>query len=241
MYYWIIPLVLGILSLIAFLIFRVKEKRLIAVILKGTTSIFFILTALLAWLSKGTIDTLFGLFVVIGLLFGLGGDIFLDLKFMSKKYEDLYTRLGFISFSIQHIFLSIGLFTYFYQKGEYGLEPLYIVIPAILTLVFMAIVLIMEKVTPVKYGNMKPFAIGYGLVLFFTMNAYCSFAIFYKFQVITLILMAVGLIFFTLSDMILNNTYFKEGCNTPMYVISNHICYYLAQFLIAISLFFVVI
>lgn len=238
MYYWIIPLSLGVVFLILFLIERVKENRLIALIFKGLTSLMFILTGLLAWIFADK-HNYFGLFVTIGLVFGLFGDIFLDIKFMSEKHDTLFTRLGFISFGIGHLFFITGLISTFTKENIIINQPIYIIVPAALSLVFTLLALLLEKFTNIKYGNMKAFAIGYGLVLFFVMNLYWGYVAFLKFKVLTLILMAVGFILFTLSDMILNNTYFAKGCNTPKYIISNHICYYAAQFLIAASLFFI--
>lgn len=236
MFYWMIPLVIGIIFLVTFLFFRVKEKRLIAVVFKGLTSLMFILTALIAWLCSKNPSSTFGIFIVFGLFFGLLGDIFLDIKFMTKKHEDLFTRLGFIAFGIGHIFFVSGLFVNFYPFGKINL--IYFALPTILAVIFTVAALLMEKFTNIKYGNMKAFAIGYGLVLFFAMNMYCSMTIYYSDPQPTLIFIGAGLVLFTISDMILNNTYFAPGCNTPFYVVSNHICYYLGQFLIACSLFF---
>ena len=70
MFYWLIPLIIGILLLGVFLYFRVKEKRLIAVIIKGCVSLMFIATALVAWLTSKNPNHMFGLFVVIALVFG---------------------------------------------------------------------------------------------------------------------------------------------------------------------------
>ena len=49
MFYWLIPLILGIVLLSVFLVFRVKEKRVTAVIIKGLVSLMFMATAIVAW------------------------------------------------------------------------------------------------------------------------------------------------------------------------------------------------
>ena len=54
----------------------------------------------------------------------------------------------------------------------------------------------------------------------------------------TLMIMAIAFIVFMLSDLILNNTYFAKGYGTAPYIIANHALYYIAQFMIAVSLFF---
>ena len=235
MYYWLIPLCIGIVLLGVFLYFRVKEKRFIAVIVKGLASLMFILTALVAWLCSKNPDHLFGVFVLLGLSFGLLGDVFLDIKFMDKKREFLFTSLGFISFGIGHIFFISGLFVNFF---DFSANVLYIVIPLIVTLILVAVVILMEKVSPIRYGNMKPFAIVYGFVLFACVTLYMSTSIQSGWKNATVAVMAVSLISFALSDLILNKTYFAPNCTGPAYIISNHVIYYIAQFGIAISLFF---
>ena len=235
MYYWLIPLIIGAVFLTIFLVERVKEKRIIAVIFKGLTSLMFILTALLAWMFSIRPTCSFGIFFLIALFFGLLGDVFLDIKFITKKYEDLFTRLGFISFGIGHIFFISGLFQYYFYGG---IHVLFIIIPAIVAFALAIFSLLMEKFMPIRYGNMKPFIPTYGVLLFFVTAIYISFSIFYHWQFMTLMLMSVGFILFAASDLVLNNTYFSKGFDKPIYIIINHVLYYIAQFLIAVSLFF---
>lgn len=235
MFYWIIPLSFGIASLIAFLIFRVQEKRKVAVVLKGITSLLFIATALVAWICSQNPTHMFGIFVLIALAFGLLGDVFLDIKFITEKYEGLFTVLGFVAFGLGHIFFITGLFLKFY---DFSKNPLYLIVPILFAIIGVGISLLLERLTPIRYKKMKPCVIIYGFILFFTMAIYFSTAIQGGRHNWTINLMAIGLILFALSDLILNNTYFAPNCNTPVFVISNHVVYYLAQFTIAVSLFF---
>lgn len=235
MLYWLIPFILGMLLLGAFLFFRVKEKRVVAVVLKGLTSLLFIITALVAWLASSNPSNSLGIFVLIGLFFGLLGDVFLDIKFITKKHEFLFTALGFIAFGLGHIAYISGLFINFF---DFSKSVLYLIIPIIASLLLMVVTLLMEKFTPIRYKNMKPYVIVYGFILFFVTTIYLSGAIQNGWHVTTLTLMFVGFILFALSDLILNNTYFAPGFTKPVFIISNHILYYFGQFLIAISLFF---
>ena len=59
------------------------------------------------------------------------------------------------------------------------------------------------------------------------------------FDVMTLNIMFVGLVFFLISDLILSGTYFGEGKDRPVDVITNHAAYYIAQFIIATSIAFI--
>ena len=235
MLYWIIPLAIGAALLWFFLFFRVKEKRVTAVIFKGLVSLMFIATAIVAWQTSVHPQNLFGLFVILALFCGLLGDIFLDLKFVIKEKEDLYTILGFVAFGVGHIFSITGVLTYFFN---FSLSPLYIIIPILISIVLVVVSLLMEKFTPIKYKKMKPCVILYGFLLFFVASLYFSTSIQSGFNNITIISMAFGYVLFALSDLILNNTYFAPNCNSPLYVISNHVIYYIAQFSIAISLFY---
>ena len=235
MFYWLIPFIIGILSLGVFLFFRVKEKRVIAVILKGFTSLMFIITALVAFLTSNNPSSSFGIFIIIGLFFGLLGDVFLDIKFITAKHEYLFTSLGFIAFGLGHISYISGLFLNFYS---FEASPVYLIIPAVVSLGLMLLTLLMEKFTPIRYKNMKPYVVIYGFILFFVTTIYLSTAIQNYWVVVPVNIMFVALIFFALSDLVLNNTYFATGFNTPLFIIVNHILYYVAQFAIAISLFY---
>ena len=233
--FYLIPLSIGIVLLGVFLYFRVKEKRVHALMLKGLTSLMFIATALVAWLTSKNSTSYYGLFVIAGLFFGLLGDVFLDLKYIVLPKEKMYTILGFCAFGIGHIFFTTGLFLHFF---DFTRSVLFIIIPVIVAALFVVISLLMEVFSKIRYKDMKPFVIGYGLILFFTVAMYFSAAIQGSWQVVPVVIMAVGLVLFALSDLILNNTYFAPGFNTPGFVISNHIFYYVAQFTIAVSLFF---
>ena len=147
----------------------------------------------------------------------------------------LFTVLGFIAFAIGHLFYLLGLFIYFF---DYGMSVLYIIIPLIVTAVLMTATLLMEKISKIRYLKMKPYVIAYSFFLFFTTSMYMSTAIQGNFQITTIAIMAIALVLFAISDLILNNTYFAPGFNGPVFVITNHVTYYIAQFMIALSLFY---
>lgn len=237
MLYWLIPIIIGILLLGAFLYFRVKEKRLIAVIIKGCVSLMFIATAVVAWLTSKNPNHMFGLFVIIGLVFGLAGDVLLDIKYMTQNKEHLFTVLGFLAFAACHTCFTSGLFIYFFN---FNASPFYLIIPALVTALLVVITLLMEKFTMIRYKDMKPYVILYGIFLFFTVCIYMSICIQTAWSNPTLFIMFGGLVAFALSDLILNNTYFASGFNTPAFIISNHVLYYVGQFAIAVALFFLI-
>ena len=237
MLYWLIPLIIGVILFTAFMYFRVREQRTIAVVLKGFTSLMFIATAVVAWQTSKNPNHMFGLFVIIGLVFGLAGDVLLDIKYIALKKEHLFTVLGFLAFAACHAFFTTGLFIHFF---DFNASPFYLIVPALVTALLVVITLLMEKFTMIRYKDMKPYVILYGIFLFFTVTIYLSACIQSGWNNTTLIIMFAGLVAFALSDLILNNTYFASGFNTPAFIISNHFLYYAGQFAIAVALFFII-
>lgn len=195
----------------------------------------FIVTALVAWLSSNNPQNTFGIFILVGLCFGLFGDVFLDLKFIVKEHELLFTILGFFAFAFGHISYISGLFLNYFS---FTAHVLYVIIPLIVTLVLVLFTSFMDKFSNINYQKMKPYVAIYGFFLFFVTSIYLSAAIQNGWQNMTVDLMFASFILFAASDLVLNNTYFAPGFNKPIFIIINHVLYYLAQFLIAVSLFF---
>ena len=237
MLYWIIPLFIGLVLLTVFLVYRAKGERVKAVFVKGFVSLSFIFTALVAWKCSSNPNSAFGIYILIGLTFGLLGDIFLDLKFIILKHEHLYTVLGFASFFFGHLFYIIGLFTNFYDVSQ---NILYIIIPVVIATILAIVTLLFEPLKITKYGRMRPYVGLYAFMLFLVTPLYFSVAFQSGWKVVTVAIMAPAFISFALSDLILNNTYFGVGFDKPIHIVINHLLYYIAQFMIAISLFFLV-
>ncbi len=79
----------------------------------------------------------------------------------------------------------------------------------------------------------------YGALLFF-MTAFAIFmSVFNGVKAnMHLLVMGIGGVFFVISDLILSGTYFGEGKNRPVDIVTNHVTYYMAQFIIALSVAF---
>ena len=103
---------LGALCLALFIIKRDEKGSPIALLLKTMTSVFFMLTALMALLHNAGIKN-YAYFILAGLLFGLIGDIALDLKVVYPSDDAIYTYAGMVSFSIGHVFYLTALILYF--------------------------------------------------------------------------------------------------------------------------------
>ncbi|MBQ8210388.1 MAG: hypothetical protein IJZ35_07405 [Clostridia bacterium] len=227
---------LGIISCVVFNYLRVKEGAIKALLVKGFTSVLFVSCGAVA--AAGNLDSeniMFALFVIVGLVFGLMGDIWLDLKWMCPDDNETYTFAGFGAFMIGHLVYISGLLTFYADFSK----PLHIVVPAVLAAVMAAVVILLEKPQKLNYGRFKAITAVYGFVLIFMTLLSGSLAFMNGFDNMVLNFMFAGGVFFLISDLILSGTYFGEGKNRPVDIVTNHATYYIAQFLIASSLLFI--
>lgn len=233
---YFVVLALGIIATVAFLVIRVKEGGVKAALIKALASTLFVGTGCAAAAKVlGSDNFSFALFVIMGLVLGLMGDIWLDLKWVYPKDNDIFTFAGFGAFMIGHFLFIAGLFMNYADFSQ----PLYIVIPAVLALVLAIGVIVLEKPMKMVYGKFKAITGVYGFVLSFMTFLSGSLALMNDFKVMTLNFMFAGGVFFLLSDLILSGTYFGEGKRRPVDIITNHVSYYAAQFVIASAILFV--
>lgn len=233
MYYPV--LILGILATILFIFFRVNGGGIRGLISKTLASSLFICTSIAAFSASGAKDISFPYLVIAGLVFGLLGDIWLDLKWVYPRDNDIYTFAGFTSFGIGHILYLIGLFICFADFSNFW----YIIIPIIAAIAVGIGVVMLEKPMKLVYGKFKTISGIYASILtYMTLQSGC-FALQNSFDNMTLNYMFAGGILFLISDLILSGTYFGEGKRRPVDVISNHVAYYAAQYIIASSLLFI--
>ncbi|MCH5199215.1 MAG: hypothetical protein J1E34_09965 [Oscillospiraceae bacterium] len=230
---YIITLFFGAISLCLFLRLRVKACSAKAAVVKSWVSVFFILSWLATSYAKGL--SAFAAFIGGGLLFGLLGDIWLDLKFCYEPDNDFYTKMGFLSFGIGHAFYSSAVISG--TKG--GFKPIAILPACGVAVLAAAVVFFGEKAMKLHYGKYKIISTVYGGILFF-MAAFAFFsALFGGFAQNThLIVMSAGGVLFIISDLILSGTYFGEGKNRPVDIVTNHVSYYASQFVIAAAVLF---
>lgn len=226
----------GIVSCIAFNVLRVKEGGVKALLIKALTSSLFVgCAAAAAMQNTGSVNFSFALLVIAGLVFGLMGDIWLDLKWIYPQDNDIFTFAGFGAFMTGHILFISGLFINYVDFSK----PKYIIIPAILALLLAVGTLVIEKPMKMVYGKFKAITAVYGFVLAFMTFLSASLAIMNGFENMTLNFMFAGGVFFLISDLILSGTYFGEGKRRPVDIVTNHASYFAAQFIIAASLLFV--
>ena len=226
-------IVLGAICLTLFLLEKCRKYSVKATMIKAMTSLFFIATCSVGLYKNGTHKL--ALFVLLALLLGLLGDIWLDFKYVFKSDERAFTYAGFTMFGVAHILYITGMFLEYYNNENF----LYIVLPIIVGCIFGCANFILEKPMKLKFGEYKWIVIVYGCLLFSMASSAFSLLILHNFQNTTLWMMFFGGVLFAVSDLILSGTYFGINKERPVDIITNAVTYYAAQYLIAFSVYFI--
>ncbi|MBR3400852.1 MAG: hypothetical protein IKG67_01290 [Parasporobacterium sp.] len=223
-----IILIIVALALAALFTFkRAAKTNEYSLLLKSAASVAFIVLGCVALRgSSGAVS-----FAVIpGLVMGLVGDIYLDLKYVYPKTSTLYTFTGFGAFILGHIFYLI------FQLRQYGPLSTGLIISIIVGVLAGIGIYATPKLMKLDYGSFRIISAAYAaLLVFLTVYALCVMIAHFS---AASLLFFLGILLFLFSDLVLSQIYFGEGKNTPQYSIINHASYYLGQILIAASLFF---
>lgn len=222
----------GMMSLVGFIYQKIKKYSLRATLLKAITSFFFIAVAAVGLYHKGF--HVLSIFILVGLVCGMLGDIWLALKHVYKDSDDLFTFAGFISFAIGHVLYISGMFFEFYQ----GQHVLFIIIPLLIGCLFGAGVPLLGKVMHLHLGKFLVISIIYGALLFSMCLVSLSLNFMTGWKSVTLIMLFIGGVLFTISDIILSRSYFGHDKDNVGDLISNSLTYYFAQYIIAFAIFF---
>ena len=132
----IIFVVLSMVICVAFCVLRASKATFYSLTLKILASLCFIFAGILALtvVGWGTV----GIMIIVGMVFGLIGDIVLDLKIMYPEKNDTYFLIGTGSFAVGHVFYFIaGLLTMLDSGNAIALSwaiPVALVLAGVLTL-----------------------------------------------------------------------------------------------------------
>lgn len=233
---YIVFLIIGLIFTTIFTIKRTHKSSPSLLMLKSLSSVFFILTAITAFAFNENSSVFVGIPVIIGGIFGLMGDISLDLKYIYPKDHDIYLKGGFTSFSIGHFFFIISMFfSYELSFGNYAYAAFGLLLLLIYTPVSQKI-----KFFNIDYKKFLVITMLYGAIIGFT-DALSFSIVFTEGASVHTVLHSLGMTLFLLSDAVLSNLYFgknEKTRNSRSLIILNHIFYYSAQYLLAVSLAF---
>lgn len=229
----IILLSLGAVMSTIFIISKVRHYSLVTIILKTVASLFFIALGITTvCLTEG--DKQFGVIILIGLIFGMLGDVLLGFKYITTKTKKFWILSGMFAFAFGHISYVIGLFVHFYQRGN----VFFAILPFMISLVMSTIYLCVKGRLGIHFGKMYPFGVFYLICLTSMFSTSLVMGILHSFNETTLIMFFVGAFNFVISDCMLTGAYFKEGQRPKWYMATYSVAYYIAQFLIAFSILF---
>ena len=232
MWICIVFIALGVVGLVFYLLEKCKNYSLKGVLIKTIISLLFLAVALSAsYLNR---DHALNAFVIFGLILGLLGDIWLDLKYVYPKEDKIYTYAGFIAFGIGHILFVTGMMMEYFGGGNF----LFFLIPLGAAVLFSIANYFLAKPMKLDFKDMKFTVSIYAFLLAMTPFTALFLCIYTGWSVSALIMLFAGGISFAISDLVLSGTYFGEGHEKPLDFILNYIFYYGAQFTIAFSIYF---
>ncbi|MDD3106654.1 MAG: lysoplasmalogenase family protein [Bacilli bacterium] len=224
---------ISLICVSVFIYLEVRKKYLGAIIFKALASFSFILLFFSTFYyyitlpdyNIGAIEDLhLFIFICLGLVLGLIGDLILALRpLVEQSNEDKLILAGTISFFIGHIF---------YVSGIIFLSKVYIQ-AIIFAFITTLIVWFVSKLMKINWRRLFVPSILYTFLIFFLVGE-TIFSVSDLHNSNFSIILIVGSILFAFSDLILSQTYFNQK-NSKGYIISNLSMYYLAQIAFALS------
>lgn len=222
MIYAIVGGIICALLATTFIIVRVQKGGMTAIYLKALASVGFVGLGLVMFFGYAPADWK-SIFVILGLVMGLVGDVLLDLKVVQKEKSDTYLNWGMLAFGVGHIF-------YFMYQTTFNVWGLFIAL-GVAAFLTVAIIKYISPLMKLDFGKFKWQSAAYSFVLSFVMLYSITCAVLTP--SFWLIALGLGLIF--ISDLILSTMYFGGKENDKLLCILNHAVYYLGQIAIALS------
>ncbi len=209
----------------------------IGTLIKAVASLGFIAIGFTAILTMQAFNN-GALFIIAGQIFGMIGDIVLDLKvvYQGKKEEGVYLTGGMVTFGLGHIMYFIAILLYL-TSNVLSLATIGICI-AVAAVAAFAIVFGGEKLMGFKFGKFTIHSVCYGFLLIFMSAISIAGWVLYGNQNPHMPVFAVGMILFLLSDIFLTQMYFGGKPNDKLLCIINHSLYYAAQICVASFIFY---
>lgn len=226
---------IAVLLATTFIVVRVVRGGIMGVYTKTIASIAFVTLGIFGAYTNGL--TLVSVFMILGLIFGLLGDIVLDLKVVYKEHNNPHLNAGVLCFGVGHIMYFIALTLYITNTAfitNAKIMPILLIATAIGLILTIGIMTFCAPMLKLDFGKFKIQTALYTFALTF-MTAYAFTSAIYLPK---LFIFAVGLLVFFISDLVLSNQYFGGKQNSKLLTIVNHATYYLGQITIAVMIYF---
>ena len=239
-----LTLIVGICVALAFaslfIVVRIKQGGVDGIVTKALASFGFVALGLFLMATKAgqnDFSRYSSIVILCGLVCGLIGDVLLDLKVVYPFHEDKYLTFGMLSFLFGHLFFIGSMGVIFAGNATKAIIFPVIFIVIISAIFAVGIWFVTSRYMHLDYGKHALLSTIYAGVLLFT----TIFSIYLAFSTMltSLFIMAVGFVLFLASDLVLSLQYFGGKQSVKSLIILNHSLYYLAQILIAVSIYFI--
>lgn len=231
----IISLSLCVVAAVAFICTAILKGGKWGLITKTIASACFVIAGLLAVLDKyesfekgAASSPTWAWFVFTGLVMGLVGDIFMDLR-EKKPSQNIFFNTGMLSFGIGHFMYFAGLTLCATLRCSF-LIPTAIAISIGTIITFL--IFVNASSFGIKWENHRWPCFAYSMVLTAMFVYAVALAVLDK----TMWMFAVGMTLFLISDLILSMVYFSDKKSNIMKAL-NWGTYYLAQHTIVLFIF----
>ena len=245
-------LAVGVAALVAFCIVRDRKSSALAIGFKSLASMAFVAMGIAAVLSRPSSCSALtpSLLILGGLVCGLVGDITLDFKIFLKglpydragRDADVMTYVGMAAFGLGHVlYITAGGLRF--ADTSINLVWSLLVAVGLVAAIFGLSIGVMKM----RFGKFLLPSVCYALLL-------AWFVVYSIWQLAAVcactanVLLLVGAIMFIVSDLILSMTYFSKPEDytrtgplhpeSKLMIVSNHVTYYVAQFLIALAILY---
>ena len=216
--------------MIAFLVVRAKKGGCaLAVILKTVASIGFLAGGIYAlYLNSGVFANLF---IVLGLMFALIGDVVLDLKIAYKQDNKIYLNSGITVFTISSALYVVAMILLWHTLNKFLLLG---ICSVVIALIFATVVFLLSKPLKLDFTGYKVQVFIYSF--FVALVAIMGLGI--SISVPRFAIFAVGGLLVLLSDLVLSMMYFGGKGDSKTLCTINHVLYYIGELLVMAYMFF---
>ena len=224
-FFYVLMIIISLILAAAFTFRRSQRKDAVSLLLKTAASAAFIMLGFVSFRgSQGVVS----IAILPGLVMGLIGDMYLDMKYVFPKYDAMFTFTGFGAFILGHICYLIFLFS------QYPVTRAGLIIALIIGIAAGIGIYLTPEMMKVDYGRFRVISAAYAaLLIFVTIYSLClCFAGFTGAKMVFFL----GILLFLFSDLVLSQIYFGQEQDTPRNSMINHAAYYLGQILIAASI-----